>query len=112
MRRPFRFWINSPTHLRSGRQQNETHGNCYGSSNWLLLFLKKAKNGFEANFKKLEQLSEELQENRVSIDELVPRMKEALSSIKVCKEVLKETKSQLNEVNEEFAELEDSLDTE
>ena len=33
-------------------------------------------------------------------------MKEALAAIKVCKEVLKETKSQLREINQEFAELE------
>lgn len=61
---------------------------------------------FEENFKKLELLAQELQENKISIDELVPRMKEALSAIKVCKEVLKETKSQLKEINEEFAGLE------
>lgn len=62
---------------------------------------------FENNFKKLEQLSQELQENRVPIDELVPRMKEALSAIKVCKEVLKETKLQLTQISSEFTELVD-----
>lgn len=61
---------------------------------------------FEANFKKLELLSQQLQENKISIDELVPRMKEALSSIKVCKGILKETKSQLKEIHQEFSELE------
>ena len=50
------------------------------------------KKSFEANFKKLEELSQELQDNKVSIDELIPRMKEALSAIKICKDVLKETK--------------------
>lgn len=63
---------------------------------------------FEHNFKKLELLSQELQENKVSIDQLVPRMKEALTAIKVCKDVLKETKSQLKQINQEFAGL-DSL---
>ena len=67
---------------------------------------KEQSNSFEANFKKLERLSQELQENKISIDELVPRMKEALSAIKVCKEVLKETKSQLKEIGAEFAEVE------
>ncbi len=66
---------------------------------------KKEEQAFEANFRKLEGLSQELQENKVSIDELVPRMKEALESIKICKSVLKETKSQLAQVNEEFEEL-------
>lgn len=64
------------------------------------------KNEFEKNFKKLEQLSQELQENRVSIDELIPRMKEAVSAIKVCKDVLRETKAQLNQISAEFSELE------
>ncbi len=66
----------------------------------------KSKNEtFEENFKKLENLSLELQENKVSLDELVPRMKEALGAITVCKGVLKETKSQLSKINKEFEEL-------
>jgi len=67
---------------------------------------QQTQKSFEENFKKLEGLSTDLQDNKVSIDELVPRMKEALSSIKVCKDVLKETKSQLKEINKEFEELE------
>ncbi len=63
---------------------------------------------FERNFKKLEALSQELQQNKVSIDELVPRMKEAVSAIKVCKAVLRETKSQLKEISAEFEELEET----
>lgn len=66
---------------------------------------KKSDQPFEDNFRKLELLSQELQENKVSIDQLVPRMKEALQSIKVCKEVLKETKSQLTQINAEFEDL-------
>lgn len=65
---------------------------------------------FEKNFKKLEMLSNELQENKISVDQLVPRMKEALSAIKVCKDVLKETKSQLNEISKEFTDLEDTAE--
>ena len=60
---------------------------------------------FEDNFKKLEKLAQELQENNVSIDELVPRMKEAVQSIKICKKVLKETKVKLTEVTAEFAQV-------
>jgi exodeoxyribonuclease VII small subunit len=66
---------------------------------------KKTESTFEDNFKLLETLARELQENKVSIDLLVPRMKEALSAIKVCKGVLKETKSRLTEINNEFEEL-------
>ena len=69
------------------------------------------RQSFEENFRTLEKLSQELQENKVSIDQLVPRMKEAIGAIKVCKVVLKETKSQLNEIQSEFADL-DSLSTE
>ena len=69
---------------------------------------KKQTTSFEENFKKLETLSQELQDNKVSIDQLVPRMKEALTAIKICKEVLKETKSQLKEINQEFTTLGES----
>ena len=59
---------------------------------------------FEEHYKKLETLSEELQENKDTIDELVPRMTEALESIKVCKDVLKKTESQLEKIQKEFSE--------
>ncbi len=67
---------------------------------------KEKMGSFEENFRKLELLAQELQENKVSIDELVPRMKDALGAIKVCKEVLQETKSQLKQISEEFSNLE------
>jgi exodeoxyribonuclease VII small subunit len=66
---------------------------------------------FESNFKKLETLSSELQNNTISIDDLIPRMKEALGAVKACKEVLAATKSQLNEISKEFAEIESSSET-
>jgi len=61
---------------------------------------------FEANYRKLLGLSEELQQNKIGIDELVPRIQQALTSLKVCKDVLQKTKAQLNQVTTEFAELE------
>lgn len=67
---------------------------------------KKESESFEKNFKKLEQISLELQENKISIDELVPRMKEALHSIAVCKSVLKETKAQLTQISAQFEQSE------
>ena len=63
------------------------------------------ESSFEVNYKRLEQLALELQENKIGIDALVPRMKEALAAIKVCKEVLRETKLQLKELSSEFAEV-------
>lgn len=69
----------------------------------------ESRQGFEENFRKIEALALELQENKISIDQLVPRMKEALSAIKICKDVLKETRSQLTEINAEFAEVREKL---
>ena len=66
---------------------------------------KSEAESFEANFRKLEALSQALQENRLSIDELVPRMKEALLSVRVCKKVLADTQVQLTELSQEFEEL-------
>ena len=66
---------------------------------------KSDDKSFEQNFKKLEVLSQELQENKISVDELVPRMKDAVSAIRVCKDVLKETKAQLKEISKEFEDL-------
>lgn len=63
------------------------------------------KASFEENFRRLEALAVELQENKIGIDELVPRMKEALSALKICKDVLRETKVQLKEMSAEFNEL-------
>ena len=64
-----------------------------------------AKNGFDENFKILETLSKELQSGSVSIDELIPKMKQATDSIRVCKDVLKKTKIQLEEIESEFSDL-------
>lgn len=63
--------------------------------------MMKAK-GFEDNFKILETLSKELQDGKVSVDELVPKMKQASEAVKVCKEILKVTKIQLKEIEGEF----------
>ncbi len=59
-------------------------------------------NSFEVHFNKLNLFSKELQEDKVSIDDLVERMKDALESVKICKSVLKETKSQIIKVSKEF----------
>jgi len=63
------------------------------------------KKGFDENFKILETLSKELQSGAVSIDELIPKMKQATDSIRVCKDVLKKTKIQLEEIESEFTDL-------
>ena len=67
---------------------------------------EKTKIGeFERSFALIEQLALELQNNEISIDELVPRMKEALEAIKICKSVLKKTEAQLIELEAEFTQL-------
>ncbi len=63
------------------------------------------KKGFDENFKVLEVLAKELQGGTVSIDELIPKMKQATESIRVCKDVLKKTKIQLEEIEGEFSGL-------
>ena len=60
---------------------------------------------FEQRFKFLEELTKELSEGSVSVDQLVPKMKQASEAIKICKEVLKNTKVELVEVEKEFEEL-------
>lgn len=57
---------------------------------------------FEENFKLLETLAQELQENKVSLDELVPKVKKASEAFKVCKEFLKETKEELTKIVNEI----------
>lgn len=63
-----------------------------------------SEESFEKNFKLLEQFTQDLHSDKVSIDNLVPRMKDALKSVKICKQVLQETQSQLEEISREFAE--------
>lgn len=66
---------------------------------------KNSSETFEEKFKFLENLSKELGDGSISVDQLVPKMKEASAAIKTCKEVLKNTKLELVEVEKEFEEL-------
>ena len=68
--------------------------------------LKNKEQSFEKSFETLEKLSGELQSNQISVDELVPRMKEAAEAISVCKDVLKETDSQLKKISTQFSQKE------
>ena len=74
--------------------------------------MAKESETFEENFRKLESLSLELQENKISVDQLVPRIKEALSAIRICRQVLGQTKLQLTEINAEFSQLENQTSEE
>lgn len=71
----------------------------------------EAKESFEQHFRLLESFANDLQDNKVSIDSLINRMKDALKSVKICKAVLARTASQLQELKGEFAELEEGLET-
>ena len=66
---------------------------------------KDSSSSFEEKFKFLEELTKELSEGSISVDHLVPKMKQATEAIKICKEVLKKTKIELVEVEKEFDEL-------
>lgn len=63
----------------------------------------KTDKTFERSYKVLEKLAQELQSNSVTVDELVPRMKEAAEAISICKEILKETDSQLKRISAQFS---------
>lgn len=60
---------------------------------------------FEENFLFLESMAKELQEGIVSVDDLVPKMKQASQAMKVCKDVLKATRSQLVEIEKDFEDI-------
>lgn len=66
---------------------------------------KNESDGFEKNFTTLEKLAEELQDNQISVDELVPRVQSALAAFKICRGILKETESKLTEITAEFSSL-------
>ena len=66
---------------------------------------KNSGETFEKNFKFLEDLTRELNEGKVTVDQLVPKMKQASEAIKICKSVLKDTKVELVQVEREFEEL-------
>ncbi len=66
---------------------------------------KNESETFEQRFKFLEELSKELNDGAVSVDQLVPKMKQASEAIRICKDVLKNTKVELIEVEKEFEEL-------
>jgi exodeoxyribonuclease VII small subunit len=58
---------------------------------------------FEDNFMLLESVAKDLQSGQVSVDDLVPKMKEAAKAMSVCKEVLKSTKIRIQEIEKEIA---------
>jgi exodeoxyribonuclease VII small subunit len=67
--------------------------------------VEKKNKRFEENFFLLETLAKELQSGQVSVDELVPKMRDATKAMKVCKEVLKDTRIQLSEIETEISSL-------
>lgn len=69
-----------------------------------------SKESFEENYKLLEDVSRELRENSISVDQLVPKMEQALKAVKVCKSVLKKSKIKLVEIEKEFNQIDESLE--
>lgn len=67
--------------------------------------MTQTKKVFEENFNLLEVLARDLQNGKISVDELVPKMKEATQAMKICKDVLKKTRIQLNEIESELQTL-------
>lgn len=66
--------------------------------------------GYQQAFSRLEQLVEEMESDRIGVDELVPRLKEAAELVGICKAKLhdseKEVKKILDDLSLSFAESE------
>lgn len=80
----------------------------------MVYYMKSKKDesqSFEDNYRLLEQLATELQDNKISVDQLVPRVQAALEAFKTCRGILKETESRLTEISAEFTQLNETADS-
>ena len=66
---------------------------------------KKVKNNYEENFNILENITEQLNHDEISVDDLVVKTKEALRSAKTCLDILNEQKGEFIKLEKEFSDL-------
>lgn len=57
------------------------------------------------NYKILEKITESLNKDEISIDDLVEKTKEALTSARACMEILKKQKGEFKKLEVEFSRL-------
>ena len=60
---------------------------------------------FEINFKKLETLSKDLDQDKIPVDELIGRVKDGAEAAKACFAIIKETEDGLANFEAVFAAL-------
>ena len=66
---------------------------------------KKEKNNYEENFNTLENITEQLNRDEISVDDLVIKTKEALNSAKTCLNILNEQRGEFTKLEKEFTDL-------
>jgi exonuclease VII small subunit len=60
---------------------------------------------FETNFKKLDTLSKDLDQDKIPVDELIGRVRDGAEAAKACFAIIKETEDGLANFEAVFAEL-------
>lgn len=59
---------------------------------------KEKKQTYEQAYQELEQIMEDLQENKVSVDELTAKVKHAVALITFCNEMLRATEAEVEKL--------------
>lgn len=59
---------------------------------------KEKKQTYEQAYQELEQIMEDLQENKVSVDELTAKVKRAVALITFCNEMLRATEAEVEKL--------------
>lgn len=59
---------------------------------------KEKKPTYEKAFQELEQIMDDLQENKVSVDELTAKVKRAVTLITFCNEMLRATEAEVEKL--------------
>jgi len=63
---------------------------------------KNEKANYEENFNILENITEQLNRDEISVDDLVSKTKEALKSAKLCLNILNEQRGEFIKLEKEF----------
>ena len=60
---------------------------------------------YEENYQVLEKITESLNKDEIGIDDLIERTKDALSSARICMEILKKQKGEFKQLEADFSQL-------
>jgi exodeoxyribonuclease VII small subunit len=67
--------------------------------------MTKQARTYEENYAILEQITESLNKDDVSIDDLVEKTKEALKAARICMDILNKQKGEFKKLETEFSQL-------